>query len=294
MAGHPCADSATAWQKCVWPYGSPDKTFDARDPCLGCADLSATDRARTYNRAVVHDMLLSKISAGEPGADSLHQYCKALVSITRALPEGEEAVLATVVTEIGVLADGLLALLAPDLESPAFLEKVDELMQGGAEADDSRSLVQKGLQQSSFYRSLERDLRKTALGCQTLLPDTALHIEKLSKDSPKVQLEGLEGVAKKMAIWAENLPPSRLEGVWSGAKKACFDLVKSCNIPSLDALIAVCSQLQELPGGHREWCDDVAKAALAKKQRVVKQARQDEVHSVIKSLLQDCASALRV
>ena len=279
------ADDMESWKKCVWHYASDHEEFVATSPSLGCTPLSATDKARTFNRAVVHDLLLPKISAGEPASESLRVHCEAILSIAEALPGATEPVLSTTITEAGMIAEGLLALLSPRAEeSDGFLEQIDALFAGGAEPDDTKTLIQKGLQQNQFYRSLERDLRKTAVGCKTLLPDIAQQMEKL-KDKKSMEA-GLESVARQIGLWAESLPASRLAPVWDACEEACKSLLgEDATTDSTDFLLRVCGQFKDLPGPHREWCETAMQAAKFVKKTLICKARSDEVQKVFDTFL---------
>ena len=288
--------SPEEWRDIIFPF-KVNEGFDAKKPKLGAAELSCTDRARIFNRIAIHDKLLTGVSQGQSGAESVARSCKAIISVTTAEHGEDDPILCQAVHEVHDVATFLLALLEPEVESESFMEKLDVIMKSQGD-ESSRTLIQKGVQQQEYYRNLERDLRRGHMGCKTLLPEVAAQLSALQGDNVEARAEAVRRSLPVLPVWIENLPAPRMAPVWAALQSSLTQMLE------LAAQQGACKQAQEvhqlcqdllaLPGAHLAWCKDLAKSSEDMRQGIVQKELRSEVGAALQLLCDKHTSADRV
>ena len=194
------------WVQKLDPMKEPEGELDILLPGLAhLTDLDSVNKARALSKLVLKDTLIPLIALGEQGKESLHVWCKALVTYFSNVRKSSCIVTTASVSEVIQMCQALLSLVDGKVTQT---QQVVEVM--GCQSGN-KFLLKAAVLQNKHYKTLYNDYLQADSMRKHLQPSMQKASENLKagkegKD-PMALLNALEDATKQLSLWRNKLKP---------------------------------------------------------------------------------------
>ena len=284
----------------VKPYSagegdSDESKFDPCDPTLGGCEISTLQKAKVFQRMVVHERLIPMISRASQTSPELRAYGEALVAMDTEKPD-LCPILTASLEELGRIGKFLLALFGGLLLQGTAVADLDNVMVHAPAGP--LSLVKTAVLQNPALKNQVQKLRATALASKTMAPEMQASEERLQALQTcdlKGSTQALKEVAARLPAWDDALPSGSTASIVAKIQEVARQALQHIQEDDCDAFISFSHTMkhvqERVKSEHASFFKSLAEDAQEREQKIqARLSKKAVLDALMKFKAEDSAS----